>query len=48
MDGLLLLIIAMVVFAIFIFIVTRAVKTIMFIGLVVLVAFILKAIGFLR
>jgi hypothetical protein len=47
MDGLLLLIIAMVVFAIFIFIVTRAVKTIMFIGILVLVAFVLKAAGFL-
>jgi uncharacterized membrane protein len=48
MDGLLLLIIAMVVFAIFIFVVTRAVKTIMFIGLLVLVMFILKAVGVLR
>jgi len=48
MDGLLLLIIAAVVFAIFIFILTRAVKTIMFIGLVVLVMFILKAVGVLR
>jgi len=47
MDGLLLLIIAMVVFAIFMFLVTRAVKIIMFIGIVVIVAFILKAIGFL-
>jgi hypothetical protein len=47
MDGLLLLIIATVVFAIFIFVVTRAVKTIIFIGFLVLVAFILKAVGFL-
>jgi len=48
MDGLLLLIIATVVFAIFIFVVTRAVKTIMFIGFLVLVMFILKAVGILR
>jgi hypothetical protein len=48
MDGLLLLIIAMVVFAIFIFLLTRAVKTIMFIGFLVLVTFILKAVGILR
>jgi hypothetical protein len=47
MDGLLLLIIAAVVFVIFIFVVTRAVKTIMFIGVLVLVAFVLKATGFL-
>lgn len=47
MDGLLLLIIAMVVFAIFIFLLTRAVKTMMFIGFLALVAFILKAVGFL-
>ncbi|MCJ7464331.1 MAG: hypothetical protein MUO81_06270 [Thermoplasmata archaeon] len=47
MDGLLLLIIATVVFAIFIFVVTRAVKTIMFIGVLVLVAFVLKVAGFL-
>jgi hypothetical protein len=48
MDGLLLLIIAMVVFATFIFLLTRAVKTIMFIGFLVLVMFILKAAGILR
>lgn len=48
MDGLLLLIIAAVVFAMFILILTRAVKVIMFIGLVVLVMFILKAVGILR
>ncbi len=47
MDGLLLLIVTAVVFAIFIFIVTRAVKMIMFIGLVVIVAFVLKAVGIL-
>lgn len=47
MDGLLLLIIAMVVFAIFIFIVTRSTKTIMIIGFLVLVGFILKAVGIL-
>jgi uncharacterized membrane protein len=47
MDGLLLLIIAMVVFAIFIFVVTRAVKTIMFIGVLVIAAFVLKTLGFL-
>jgi hypothetical protein len=47
MDGLLLLIIASVVFAILLFIVTRAAKTIMFIGLLVFVALILKAIGYL-
>jgi len=47
MDGLLLLIIATVVFAIFIFLVSRAVKTIMFIGVLVLVAFVLKVTGFL-
>jgi len=47
MDGLLLLIIATVVFALFIFVVTRAIKTIMFIGVLVLVAFVLKVAGFL-
>ncbi|MBU0624204.1 MAG: hypothetical protein KJ672_05105 [Candidatus Thermoplasmatota archaeon] len=47
MDGLLLLIIASVAFAIFIFFVTRTAKTIMFIGLLVFAALILKTVGYL-
>jgi hypothetical protein len=47
MDGLLALIIALVVFALFIFLISRSVKTIIFIGLVLIALMALKAFGVL-
>jgi hypothetical protein len=45
MDGLLALIIALVVFMVFIFLVSRSVKSIIFIGLIISAYIVLKALG---
>jgi hypothetical protein len=47
MDGLLALIVALVVFAILILIISRSVKSIIFIGLVIFAIMVLKALGVL-
>jgi len=47
MDGLLALIVAMVVFALFIFFVSRSAKTIVIIGLIVVAALVVLGLGLL-
>jgi hypothetical protein len=47
MDGLLALIVALVVFALFIFIIQRTVKSFVLIGLVILAIIVLRAAGVL-